>query len=226
MLGKLFSSIAVTLLAQTVIAQTIDIGRATVTFPSEGQWIEVFQNNIGTSYTGDISGTTTAESKTYLLLNSNKEWIAMVTLRASKSSVSNATINWTAGCKGIGTQAVYDFTKGSPTRIDCLKVLKSINANTYISHASLKPIKDLLDSKEINLNGPAYLVTHMIGTESGTFVSSSALISHKALKSTFGSKTGEEFAGQPGVAWGHLVAAESRSSAYSIRGKMTIPSFE
>jgi hypothetical protein len=208
------------------VAQTVDIGRATVIFPLEGEWIEVGQNNQGTNYGGDVSGTTTAESKTYVILNSNKEWIALVTVRASKSSVANATISWTGGCKGVGAQAVFDFTNGSPTRNDCLKVLKNVKAETYISHASLKTIKDSLDTKNIALNGSAYLVTHMVGTQSGTFVSTNALISHKALKKVVGANVSEEFAGQPGVAWGHLMAAEARSSANSFRGRMTIPSLE
>jgi hypothetical protein len=225
---KIFANIlaSVIFFSSMASAQKIDIGRAAVTFPIEGEWIEVGQNSQGTNYSGDVSGTTTAESKTYVALNSNKEWVALVTVRASKSSVANATISWTGGCKGTASQVVFDFTNGSPVRNDCLKVLKNVKGESFVSQASLKVIKDSLDSKNLVLNGPAFLVNHMVGTQSGTFVATSALISHKALKKVAGANAGEAFAGQPGVAWGHLMAAEARSSANSMRGRMTIPSLE
>lgn len=206
--------------------QTIDIGRAVLTMPQNGEWIEISRNDRGVTYGGEVSGTTTAESRSYVLLNPQKEWLALLVVRASKSSVSNGTINWTGRCSGMPTQAVFDFTNGSPTRNDCLKVNARLSSEAYVGHASMEATKQALDAKALPLKGPAYLVNHFVGTQSGTFVATSALISHRALKNVEGAKAGEAHEGKPGVAWGHLMAAAARDSANSIRGRLTVPSFE
>jgi hypothetical protein len=131
-------------------------------------------------------------------------------------------MNWNLGCKKLNTEYLVDATSGSYTRLDCLRVWRSMNPKEWLKKSAQATYAEL-EKQGIKPSARGYQLRHQVGTSNGTFVFASAIVAYEALAAIPDAAKGAKYAGMPGVAYGHLLAEAVRASVGSMSGELVVP---
>jgi hypothetical protein len=203
-----------------------DVGRAKLTLP-QGEWISISAQEADLDYGGPKRGTLKADTTTRALVDKNKNLLAIVTIRAGANNVTSGAMRWVLGCKKYGNEYIDDATKGSHTRLDCLRVWRSFNHDQWLKE-NTKSTYEELQKLGIKPSQIGYRVLHQVGNGNGAFVYVSAMLAFEPLAAIPNAAKGSnaKYPGMPGVAYGQLLAEAARASVGSLSGELVVPQID
>ena len=206
-------------LSQNVFAAD-DVGRVKLVLP-QGEWVTDSKIDTPLVYGGDSLGSISSQRLVKVLVN-DKIIQALLFVSAGDHGLTKGHMEWSDRCKQKKSEYRVDATNGSFTRLDCLRVYRSMQPAEWLKKYAQKTYDELTQSG-YTFASNGYQITHKIGTDNGTFIFSNMLIARSVLAGIPSAKKGATYAGMPGVAWGHQYADAARSSVTSLSGELVMP---
>ena len=205
------------------LAAEYKIGRTTVVL-TEGNWVVISENDAGTNYTGDVSGTIPAQNKWLALVDGSSQVLALAGLRASGGAIGGAKMTWGDRCKPQQNQTYhYDATRGSLDALDCERSWESVNMEAWLKRVTPKSM-EIINQKGYKLPAKAVQFRHDIGTQNGTFINSTIFLTTNFEGLPSGEKPLGAASGREELAhWLDAYAAAARSSTRSFSGNLVMP---
>jgi hypothetical protein len=211
---------ALLLMAGRASAQSIPIGRSSLTLPEPSRWtveaLPAIQQTLG----GDAGGQLQIEGKRMILKSASGSVQAVLISRVSNTVKTNGMVTWNLPCKVPESPLIYQRDRFNANNVDCLKVAPVSSAPDSL--AKLGSVKsdsggNLPEGKTL------YFVDFVMSLGTGGIAQTQALIS-------------QDFKGREGVAvdntsrlptaliaWAEALAKNNRDAIGSLSGNWAIP---
>lgn len=202
-----------------------EVGRYKLALPEAGRWTEIavsepFQAPLAVA--GDAEAMP-LRTRAWGLPGPDSVWQAVVLLHVGDARRSTAT-SWARACPQQRGLLVHDEAGGSPTRIDCLQLRRSVRADNWL--ARHRP--DLMrwtQQRSAGMGDSAALVSHMFTTADGEFLMLDVLANQALVRPDTRGNDAFLRAGLPAQEWSERVAQAVRVASGMVDGHLALPEF-
>ena len=199
-------------------------GRVAIGLPA-GDWVDLGSSSEAVPTAGiDRPAPIRTQTRAVGLRGSQGEVLAVIQVQASPSLMTTERTSWQMRCPEQEGVQVEDFAKGSPERIDCLRVKRRVERDGWLAKAEPQAA-EWLQARQVPLPYNATLVSHRYANGRGAFVWVNAYVDSRLLEPK--TRNNEQFlvAGQPAHAWAQALASATRKSTGMLDGRLDVPPF-
>ena len=198
-------------------------GRVSLGLPA-GDWVDLGAGQEWLPATGRGPSSIALQSRAVGLRGSQGEVQAVVLVLANVTSNTATVTQWGQACADAKGMRVDDAAKGSPERVDCLRIKRRAAANDWLA-TSEPQVDQWLKANNVPMPYNATLVSHQFGNRSGAYVAAYVFADSRLLEPT--TRNNYEFltAGVPAVSWSRELAQAVRVSTGMFDGRLNVPPF-
>ncbi|ARU03720.1 hypothetical protein CCO03_02595 [Comamonas serinivorans] len=199
------------------------VGRVSLGLPA-GDWVDLGGGQEWLPAAGQGEPAIALQSRAVGLRGSQGEVQAVVLVLANVNNNAAQVTQWGQACAQEAGVRVDDAARGSPERVDCLRLKRRAEASDWL--ATREPNVDAwLKAHQIPLPYEATWVSHQFANKAGMYVATHVLADARLLEPQ--TRSSNEFlqAGWPAVKWSRELAQAVRTSTGMIDGRLNIPPF-
>ena len=209
------------LLPGLALAQSLSIGRSTLTLPDPLRWQVHDLPDINLGYTGDKTGSFIMEAKRLVFRSSTFSSKAVAMLGVTKGGVGDIQMSWTNTCAKVQvSQYLYMRDVSNGSQVDCLLVVAVGNTSAFLGR--MPAFKNAI-ADHMPVGVPTFYIEFQKSLGAGGYAFSQLLLAQDFKGTDGGTVSNATVIPTPVLAWAEEFAKSSRRSIGSLGGSWTMP---
>ncbi|MBS0293423.1 MAG: hypothetical protein JSS01_13015 [Proteobacteria bacterium] len=199
------------------------VGRARLALPP-GAWQDLGVADEAVATLPAPVGRIALQTRAVALRGAQQQLLAVLRVQTNRDNYPRESVYWPGDCPRQTGVLVEDATRGSPVRVDCLRLKRWAGSAQWLEKSE-PDFAQWLEQHKLALDKPYSYLSYRYASTGGALVQVDALVDQRLLTPRV--RNNEEFllAGRPALQWGHDLRQAVRVSTGMMDGYLAIPPF-